>query len=138
MCLGVSGTYSRQEDTLHGSLVQSVYTSGFQDIDEEAGGAVQRFGWNYGAAPFEIYVTPGVRSTFAILTVPRKTIEQQQGDDELKPGCFALNVEANSSLRNDPFYNRAHFLEGKMAVVSNPDSIDQKTLNISLPGTAGN
>jgi hypothetical protein len=138
--LGVSGAYTRQEDTLHGSLVQSVYTSGFQDTD----GDVQRFGWNYGAAPFEMYVTPGIHSTFAILTVPRDTANQLLRDDklpmdEMKPSCLPVSVQANWSLHNDPFYNRAHFLEGKAATDTNPErpSTVRKNLVISLPGTAG-
>jgi IPT/TIG domain-containing protein len=140
--LGVSGAYSRQEDTLHGSLVQSVYTSGFQDIsDQSTEGAVQRFGWNYGAAPFEMYVSPGIRSTFAILTVPRKLIEERQqsarGDNPPQAGCFALNVEANWSLRNNPFYNHAHFLESDASIDSDRKSTVRKTLTIRLPGTAG-
>jgi hypothetical protein len=140
--LGVSGAYTRQEDTLHGSLVQSVYTSGFQDItDQGTEGAVQRFGWNYGAAPFEMYVSPGIRSTFAILTVPRKLIEERQqpaqADNPPQAGCFALSVEANWSLRNNPFYNHAHFLERDASIDSDRKSTVRKTLTILLPGTAG-
>lgn len=71
--LGVSASYQRQEDALQGSLVQSVYISGFQDDTEtDSPCAVnQRFGWYYNAAPFDQYVTPGIRSTFAIVTIPR-------------------------------------------------------------------
>jgi hypothetical protein len=74
--LGISANYQRQEDALKGSLVQSVYVSGFQDdteIDEKTS-ANQRFGWYYNAAPFDELVTPGIRSTFAIVTVPSRII----------------------------------------------------------------
>jgi hypothetical protein len=140
--LGISGAYSRQEDTLRGSLVQSVYTSGFQDVDENApNGSVQKFGWNYGAAPFEQYVTPGIRSSFAILTVPRSTIEHMQkpadGDNPPQGGCLAIDVEANWALRDNPFYNRAHVLEGSTYIDPERRSTVHKSLAVLLPGTAG-
>jgi hypothetical protein len=61
--LGISAAYRRQEDALQGNLVQSVYVSGFQSRS--------RFGWYFNAPPFDQYVTPGIRSTFAIVSVPR-------------------------------------------------------------------
>src|SRR6185312_1461457 len=97
--LGISANYQRQEDALKGSLVQSVYISGFQsnveeenqnhessEVDKAQEAAdqkqnfsslpiEQRFGWYYNSAPFDDYVTPGIRSTFAIITVPRVRIE---------------------------------------------------------------
>ena len=66
---GINADYRRQEDTLRGDLVQSVYMAGFQGVAGQ-----QDFGWYYGAAPFEKLVTPGMRSTFAIITVPRDAI----------------------------------------------------------------
>jgi hypothetical protein len=82
--LGISADYRRQEDTLRGDLVQSVYMSGFQegtptaDRSKEHSQPGQRFGWYYGASPFEKIVTPGIRSTFAIITVPRRLLESCQ------------------------------------------------------------
>src|ERR1017187_581896 len=84
--LGLSASYRRQTDTLQGSLVQSVYTAGFQngvaDDPEDSDNPQQSFGWYYGAAPFEQLVTPGIRSTFAMITVPRKIIDQEEENQE--------------------------------------------------------
>jgi hypothetical protein len=157
---GISGAYSRQEDTLHGSLVQSVYTSGFQDTEHigsaaqtgvgengeriasaEEGPSYERFGWNYGAAPFEMYVTPGIRSTFAVLTVPRDLIANTQEKNISNQGpqssCFYLGVEANWALHDNPHFNRAHYLDGKKYLSPDRHSTVRKTIAISLPGTAG-
>lgn len=77
---GISGDYRRQTDTLRGDLVQSVYISGFEEgakSEDRVGnkGIEQRFGWYYGSAPFETRVTPGIRTTFAIISIPRNTLK---------------------------------------------------------------
>lgn len=64
--LGVRGEYQRQRDQLHTGLVQNVYTSGFEN--GQAG-----FGWYHGPAPFEGFVTPGLRTTYALIAVPKCT-----------------------------------------------------------------
>jgi len=83
---GINAAYRRQTDTLHGDLVQSVYTSGFEEGAEsedrvgngdrsDKSDVAQRFGWYYGSAPFETRVTPGIRTTFAIISIPRNTLK---------------------------------------------------------------
>ena len=138
--LGISASYQRQEDTLQGSLVQSVYISGFQDdnnddesIDsprnvkneqnsateekqhaaarreahahskdkkiEEAHG--QRFGWHYNSAPFDQYVTPGIRTTFAIITVPKSLITHRASTPALQLGSDKATKIAHSTQGGD-------------------------------------
>jgi hypothetical protein len=62
MGLGANGSYQRQRDQLHNGLVQSVYESGFTN-------GICSFGWYYGPSPFENFVSPGVRSTYALVAV---------------------------------------------------------------------
>jgi hypothetical protein len=122
---GISADYRRQTDTLRGDLVQSVYTAGFMDDapgpisiktdsgsnDDEAGktndvwnGAqtadekpVQRFGWYYGAAPFENLVTPGVRTTFAVVSVPRHLIDSCLKDNSWENTLRSLTAAAEKA-----------------------------------------
>jgi hypothetical protein len=110
---GASASYRRQVDTLQGSLVQSVYTAGFQNgvmddlhplsTDRVFGNqAKQSFGWYYGAAPFEQLVSPGIHSTFALITVPRSLIEktrQKFGDSD---ACLPFHIDGAWASRNDP------------------------------------
>jgi len=118
--LGVSASYRRQTDALQGSLVQSVYTAGFQNgvLDDEAPRshtkvdadlAEQSFGWYYGAAPFEQLVTPGIRSTFALVTVPRKLIDKTADKFGNADACVPLHIDAAWANRNDPVAQDGHF-----------------------------
>jgi hypothetical protein len=112
--LGISASYRRQTDTLQGSLVQSVYTAGFQNgvlYDSprgekqqrvDANQAEQSFGWYYGAAPFEQQVSPGIRSTFALITVPRKLIERTEDRFGNPDACMPFHIDAGWANRNDP------------------------------------
>jgi hypothetical protein len=97
---GINAAYRRQTDTLHGDLVQSVYTSGFEEGAESEdrignGDVAQRFGWYYGSAPFETRVTPGIRTTFAIISIPRNTLKscldeipEDQAETDLPVPCL--------------------------------------------------
>jgi hypothetical protein len=89
--LGISANYQRQEDALKGSLVQSVYISGFQDDQ------TQRFGWYYNPAPFDQLVTPGIRSTFAIVTVPRHAVEDAAAKKVGPSIPFPLKLEVSGT-----------------------------------------
>src|SRR6266478_5574526 len=64
--LGIRGEYQRQRDQFRTGLVQAVYTSGFENGQAS-------FGWYHGPAPFESYVTPGLRTTYALVAVPNCT-----------------------------------------------------------------
>ena len=136
--LGISANYQRQEDALKGNLVQSVYVSGFQD-DLEQGpskGITQRFGWYYNAAPFDEYVTPGIRSTFAIVTIPKEFVkriklERTKKENEANPAsdqsCTApfpltFTVGASWAKRDRPLQPEQ-------------ESKNSKDITISLPGT---
>jgi hypothetical protein len=104
---GANGAYKRQEDKLQGSLVESVYTMGFIDANRS-------FGWSYGPAPFERLVHAGVKSTFAIVSVPRS---------ELKDWTNKISFAATSSWRKRDEPTRAKF-QGASCMVETP-----------LPGT---
>jgi hypothetical protein len=61
--LGIRGEYQRQRDQFRSGLIQTVYTSGFEN-------GTTSFGWFHGPAPFEAFVTPGLRTTYALVAVP--------------------------------------------------------------------
>jgi hypothetical protein len=112
--LGVSASYRRQTDTLQGSLVQSVYTAGFQNgVTDNSGGdaqnAKQSFGWYYGAAPFEQLVTPGIRSTFAMITVPRRLIDSKKDPFGKADAQLPFCIDAGWANRNDPLAQDSYF-----------------------------
>jgi len=117
--LGISGSYRRQVDTLQGGLVQSVYTAGFQNgtlpdkyllkdqsmnssSEIPANKAEQSFGWYYGAAPLERFVSPGIRRTFALVTVPRQLIEDASDQFGEANACIPFRINGSWVNRNDP------------------------------------
>lgn len=122
--LGISANYQRQEDTLKGSLVQSVYISGFQDDTEaaETPNVNQRFGWYYNAAPFDELIAPGIRSTFAIITVPRQTIQRELGKrmSAGRPYPLSFSIAGTWPRRDKP--------ADQIGVV-------EHDVNVNLPGT---
>lgn len=83
--LGVSAEYKKQREQLRSSLVQSVYISGFG-----AGGTA--FGWYYAPGPFELRVSPGIRTTYAIVVAPR--CKPTQGRDSAP--SLSLKVKATT------------------------------------------
>jgi hypothetical protein len=110
---GASASYRRQQDQIQGSLIQSVYTAGFQDglnDDPDPGNhsipdgasAIQKFGWYYGAAPFERTVTPGIRSTFALVTVPRDSIDNARDVFGNSSACLPFHVNGAWAKNNNP------------------------------------
>jgi len=150
--LGISADYRRQTDTLHGDLVQSVYLSGFQDESQVNGknGVKQRFGWYYGASPFETLVTPGIRSTFAIVTVPRRQltecgftpekvnctdIARLTGTSSQKIIAMKIHVTADWVRRDNPFYQKPHSLLPKEYAGRAGKSGFYKIYEVALPGT---
>ena len=128
--LGLSASYRRQVDTLEGSLVQSVYTAGFlngvaeqklepstntnsSDASDKSKkpnqtktlkvkSDSQSFGWYYGPAPFEKLVSPGIRSTFALVTVPRNKIENFTDGFGNIDACVSFQINGAWPSRNDP------------------------------------
>jgi hypothetical protein len=123
---GASAAYRRQQDTLQGSLVQSAYTAGFQEgvggkpAQKEGGepgeeddtkmpdgsSALQRFGWYYGAAPFQDSVSPGIRTTFAVVTVPRADIDEVRDIFGNSNACMPFHIESAWAKRDDPMRQR--------------------------------
>ncbi len=158
---GINADYRRQTDTLHGDLVQSVYMSGFQEgaptTDRDGNpGVRQRFGWYYGEAPFEQLVTPGIRTTFALISVPRAFVKEcfdshppinywscgggMEGEtDNVGTTKIMLHVKAHTDWvrRDDPYYQKAHWYESKNIAGANCPSMACKELKIILPGTDG-
>jgi hypothetical protein len=64
---GLGGTleYQRQRDQLRASVNQSAYVSGF-------GAGTCSFGWYYAPNPFEDMVSPGLRTSYLLLLVPKQ------------------------------------------------------------------
>ena len=103
---GASASYRRQVDMVQGGLQQSVYTAGFQDgVGPGASpsvGPVQRFGWYYGSAPFEERVSPGMRSTFAIVTVPRASMEKVRDAFGNSEACLPFKINSAWAKADNP------------------------------------
>lgn len=66
---GMGGTieYQRQRDQLRASINQSIYVTGF-------GAGTCRFGWYYAPNPFENMVSPGLRTSYLLLMVPKQGV----------------------------------------------------------------
>jgi IPT/TIG domain len=159
---GINADYRRQTDTLHGDLVQSVYMSGFQEgAASTARGGIeaseQRFGWYYGEAPFEQLVTPGIRTTFALISVPRSILESclvpslsksktfvkcpDKGlfhtDDTNRKIAIRVTAGAHWVRRDDPYYQKAHWYESKNYVATKCPPSACRDIDVVLPGTDG-
>jgi hypothetical protein len=63
--LGVKVNYQRQKELYEQFLQQEVYASGF-------GKGLNTFGWTFGPLPGTNRIAPGVRTTYAVLAVPRE------------------------------------------------------------------
>jgi hypothetical protein len=61
---GLSAAFNHSRNQLRSSLSQTMYISGF-------GTGSSQFGWTFGTAPFEDFISPGSRSVYAILLVPK-------------------------------------------------------------------
>jgi hypothetical protein len=61
---GLSAAFNHSRNQLRSSLSQTMYVAGF-------GAGSSEFGWTFGTAPFEDYISPGSRSVFAVLLVPK-------------------------------------------------------------------
>jgi hypothetical protein len=64
--LGVKVNYQRQRELYEQYLQQEVFASGF-------GKGLNAFGWTFGPQPGTNRIAPGVRTTYAVLAVPRET-----------------------------------------------------------------
>lgn len=63
---GLSAAFTHSRNQLRSSLSQNLYISAF-------GAGTSQFGWMFGSAPFEDFISPGTRSVYAILLVPKNT-----------------------------------------------------------------
>ncbi|HEY0658621.1 MAG TPA: hypothetical protein VGD05_09105, partial [Pyrinomonadaceae bacterium] len=63
--LGLRSGYQRQRDTFEQYLHQDIYASGFGKGD-------RTFGWTFGPIPGTKRIAPGIRTTYAVVVVPRK------------------------------------------------------------------
>jgi len=117
---GFSASYRRQQDTLRGSLVQSVYTAGFQNgmLDDpnptdranfDGATAEQSFGWYYGPATFEQLVTQGIHTTFALVTVPRRIVADTRDSFGNANACLPVHINGVWTNRNDPLRQDSYF-----------------------------
>lgn len=97
--LGLRTNYQRQRDTFEQYLHQEIYASGF-------GKGENVFGWTFGPVPGTKKIAPGVRTTYAVLVVPRKAEALILN----ARGCFfprnnfqlpnAMNLDKNSADYN--------------------------------------
>src|ERR1044071_4683066 len=62
--LGVKVNYQRQRELYEEFLQQEIFASGF-------GKGLSTFGWTYGSLPGSKRISPGVRTSYAVLVVPR-------------------------------------------------------------------
>jgi hypothetical protein len=68
---GLQASFQHDHSSLRSGLSQSIYASGF--------GAGQRtFGWDFAPAPYENRLAPGLRTTYAVLRVPKGCKETVQ------------------------------------------------------------
>lgn len=155
---GASASYRRQVDTLQGGLTQSVYTVGFQNgvltpdpsavgperTPPDGSGAVQSFGWYYGAAPFEDSVSPGIRTTFAMVTVPRRDIDRARDIFGNSSACMPFHIMSAWGMRDDPMRQReSESVVGKIGREAawpfyNWSKTDNQHNGIADRGTEGN
>lgn len=144
--LGISADYRRQQDTLHGDLTQSIYISGFQSqeatnskdapdnqpvpkkVEEKQG-----FGWYYGAAPFEQYVSPGIRSTFAIVVVPKF---DEDGNPQNRDHSMKMTVIRDWVDRNDPYFRQRIYPWSDLWHTITAQRIDRAGRNAGFPESA--
>lgn len=63
---GLSAAFTHSRNQLRSSLSQNLYISAF-------GAGTHQFGWIFGSAPFEDFISAGTRSVYAILLVPKNT-----------------------------------------------------------------
>lgn len=63
--LGARTNYQRQQDEYEQYIHQELYASGF-------GKGESLFGWTFGAVPGTKRIAPGVRTTYAVIIVPRE------------------------------------------------------------------
>lgn len=61
---GLSAAFTHSRNQLRSSLSQNLYISAF-------GAGTPEFGWIFGSAPFEDFISAGTRSVYAILLVPK-------------------------------------------------------------------
>jgi hypothetical protein len=86
--LGIKVDYQRQQELYEQYLQQEVFASGY-------GKGAEKFGWTFAPLPGTKRVAPGVRTTYAILAVPRKA------------SALQLKVKAITYSRNGtPNYNK--------------------------------
>jgi hypothetical protein len=70
MGFGLKVNYQRQQELYEQYLQQEVFASGF-------GKGLNVFGWTFGPLPGTSRIAPGVRTTYAVLAIPRGTTKLQ-------------------------------------------------------------
>jgi hypothetical protein len=97
---GLSAAFNHSRNQLRSSLTQMMYVSAF-------GAGTPQFGWTFGTAPFEDFISPGNRSVYAILLVP-KNLDQSQIDVKVTT-CWVKEGRGRSSdctqASDEPSFN---------------------------------
>jgi hypothetical protein len=88
---GLQASFQHDHSSLRSGLSQSIYASGF-------GAGQCKFGWDFAPAPNENRLAPGLRTTYAILRVPK-------GPDRSGPLQATLRVDWTKRDRRYPGWN---------------------------------
>ncbi|HEU4414705.1 MAG TPA: hypothetical protein VFT65_07965 [Candidatus Angelobacter sp.] len=96
---GLQASFQHDHSSLRSGLSQSLYASGF-------GAGQNKFGWDFAAAPDENRLAPGLRTTYAILRVPKGCGESVQAK---------LRVEWPKRDRRYPGWNPFHWIRSDAA-----------------------
>jgi hypothetical protein len=90
---GLQASFQHDHSRLRSGLSQSLYTSGF-------GAGQYCFGWDFAPSPYQNTVAPGLRTTYAILRVPK---------DHGKSVAANVSVEWPKRDRRYPGWNPANW-----------------------------
>jgi hypothetical protein len=105
--LGVSVNYQKQKELYENFLQQEIFASGY-------GKGLNTFGWTFGALPGSKRIAPGVRTTYAVLAVPRDAatlrIEATAAAfNRHDAPDYDLNSKTFNELNKDQFVARENF-----------------------------
>ena len=90
---GLQASFQHDHSSLRSGLSQSIYASGF-------GAGQCKFGWDFAPAPYENRLAAGMRTTYAILRVPKSSSEVMQA---------SLHVDWPKRDRRYPGWNPLHW-----------------------------
>lgn len=90
---GAAAQFQRQRELFEQFIHQDMFASGFGKGETE-------FGWTFGALPGTKRIAPGVRSTFAVVVVPREALAVKLQYDH---GVYRMKEMPVSNFQNSSF-----------------------------------